>query len=550
MLRQTRLRSLPAIALAPIVVLAFALIATSCDSGDPEEVELPFARITVRLVSADAPDATVAITGTPDLSTGTVAVDDTLVLEPDAEYLGAVEVFDTDGVNVTSRIRGDAEGYQFLYGVLGISGIAIEVTDRESSYAGDTFGADLPVGLRFSLEVDDDVPRTNGSIRVRLGAFGPDRKNGATLDGPAIVDIELPVFVDAPLPTIPNEVITRATLTLEKSDGSERWIIDAINTFTLNLGSFDTPDNLTVTKCVPDAGGGPEICGPPPFSDPDFFTLLAGDYFGSWEFHDVNANEPRTDEIRDSGFRHRMAYRVNTGAGSIATLDSDRFGSPIGLEFRFSVPENVLVDGGMVAELIHFDETLGETKAQGASSSPRDLHFRLPMFIHQNGPIERVQRLVLTLQESGTDVTTTVDAYGDDAGVYQGRLDSLVITRCDTNACVRTDSLELAYSSTHTGSFTLYGYDGTTDVMTEIMDEGDLHEFVVQGPLDGILTRLDMDSNGDPIGFDVSISVPASGEAVGSARVILAHYGRVGFKFQGLTFSEPDVDFFIPVVFR
>lgn len=534
----------------PVAVLLVAMLATSCDSGGTEEVELPFARISIRLVSSEAPDATVAIAASPDFMTGTAAIDDTLFLEPGATYQGALEVFDSDGSNVTSRIRDDAEGYQFLYGVLGISGITLAVTDKESSYGGDTFGADLPVGLRFQLIVGDGVPRGDGSVRLRFGAFDPDRKNGVTLDGPAIIDVELPVFIDAPLPPIPNERITRATLTLERSDATEKWIIEAINTFTLDLGTFNTPDNLTVIKCVSDGAGGAEECGPPPFSDPDYFTLLPGEYVGSWELHDVVANEGRTDEIRDAGFRHLMAYRINTGAGVIATLDSDQFGSPLGLEFRVTVPENTIVVSGLVAELIHFDETLGESKAQGSSSSPRDMHFRMPMQVHQNGPVEDIRRLVLRLEEDGTDVVTTVDAYGDEVGVYQGRIDSLVITRCDTDSCVRTDSLELAHGSTHTGEFMLYGADNTTTVMTEVKEEGHLHEFVVAGPLEGILSRLDTDLNGRPIGFEVSVTVPGSGEATGSARITLAHYGRAGFKEQGPTASEPDVDFYIPVVFR
>ncbi len=534
------------------LLLSTLVLLAACDSEPAPEEELPLARIEVRLAPSAGTLITVSVAGTPDLATGTIAPPDTIVVQPDETYEAVAEFFDTAGANVTSRIRDNAEAWQLLYSVLDADGVHLQVTDSESAYGGDTFGADLPVGIRFELIVDETAPRGYGNIRLRVGQFGPGQKTGSTIVGSPLLDTTLPLFVDTPIPPIPNENITRARLRLDKDDGSESWVVDVVNTFSLNLGEFFIPDNLEIVRCVPDTGApSGETCGLGGLFDPLFITLRAGRYTGSWWLSDTLAATPLAPVIRESGTRHLFNYRSNL-PGAITITDTDAEGAPLGLEFTFDIPTNTIVRGGLTSTLFHFDPTKGETKAGGVSTSARDLQYRIQLLVQQNGFPEDVKRLVYTLERTDSDSLSRVTAVGGRFGVYDSDLESLEFEKCGgvgaSQVCEPTQQLDLRAGATYRGSIALEDSLGGDSSMREIMDEATLHLFAYLGFLGDSISTTDTDPNGEPVGFATEIAVPSpSADSTGDLQIRLLHYGRFAFKDVNRLDGETDLNFTFPV---
>lgn len=524
---------------------SLALIATiGCDTGDPTAEELPIVRVEFKLIPSEGEIQRVNVSDSES---------DSLYIDPSEEYIGQIDVFDADGTNVTSRIRENAERFQAFYSTPSGSGLTITITDTESSYGGNDFGADLPVGLSFSVDVDEEIERGLTSLTLRLLEFGDRTKSGSATSGEQVAEFVVPIYLDVPIPRIPNEPITRTLLTLTRTDMTERWIVEAANTFGLNLGQSTTPPNLSITQCLPSEPSGPPTdCDSPNVLDLTRITLLPGEYTGSWQLFEMDSGADLTTTIFETGRRHLFTYQNNLPADNLTITDADSSGQPIGLSFAYSVPTNTLVRGSFRVMLTHFDPAHNETKANGLSTSPRDLSYAIPMSIAQNGLPEYPPRMEVTFSRSDSDQYSRIVVVGEDQ-IFDEQLSSLTYESCsrvaEQDVCVVTDSLELVGNANYTGSVTLLDSDGGDSIMNEIVEEGQYHQFSFEGLLAGGINIVDLDVNGSPVGFSFDVTTPQAMSA-GSLRITLTHYGRFAFKESQSDENELDLSVAVDVSVR
>lgn len=181
---------------ASIVFLAFLLLMTGCDSEEPGgegpgEEEL-ITRVLLVLTRTDGTAGTVTAeaNSASGIGGGTGLNVGTLRLTAGATYSGTVQLFNGTE-ELSAEIEQEADEHQFFYTVSG--GLAGKVTftptDRDRN--------NLPVGLTFTVAVTADALGT-GTVRIQLGHYDDQRKDGTTVSSETDLDFEMPLQVVAP----------------------------------------------------------------------------------------------------------------------------------------------------------------------------------------------------------------------------------------------------------------------------------------------------------------------------------------------------------------
>ena len=180
-----------------LLLAALALAACDSDGLDRADERITDAVLTlspegdgptVRIVATDA-DAD----GDADFYTPTF-----VRLRAGTRYDGTLELRDGDA-DRTAEIRAEAETYLARIAVSPDAAGDAEPTDRESDYTDvDTNGADLPVGLRFRLDVSPNAAGA-GTVDVTLYHFDVGAKTSADgLSDATDLRAEFPVTFSPP----------------------------------------------------------------------------------------------------------------------------------------------------------------------------------------------------------------------------------------------------------------------------------------------------------------------------------------------------------------
>ena len=542
-----------------LVLGVLILLPLGCDSSDPEEEEVLITRVELLLLRTDVPDEAeriiASVQGDQGLMAGASIAADTLRFVPGTTYEGRIDLFDAAGQNITGQVRQEAENYQLFYTPEGANGIGVVVTDVESDYGGNEFGGDLRVGLAYTITVLEEAPGgDNGHLRLQVGQFGSGRKNGSTLTVAPIVDVRLPmVIVAPPVPVGPGtpEPITRAVLTLARTDGTETWTASVESLGGLGLGENITPSSLEIEMCAIDTGG-TATC-----TDEEVIMLVEGEYEGQWDLFDEATGTQLNEEITAEADWHQFFYSVNFGPNPFTFQDTDSNGLPLGLSFLLTVPRGVGVLGGsFTVNLRHYDPARGEVKDGQRASLASDMSFMLPLQVSPVGLPELITRAVLTLQRADTSETITLTAMRVEGLRIEGaEPDSLVVETCTgplgQQECTTGRTLSLASGATYTGTVEIFNDVTGEPVMEEIMNESFFHQFFYLGDLAEAFTITDTDPIDLPLGFNFRLDVPANtGIDAGIVQVILGHYepGPDNFKDGVRLSAVRDLDFSVQLV--
>ena len=326
---------------APRVFLVVALLISiaSCDGITAEE-EPEFARVDFRLrrVDGQAFISSAAAEARPSFSDPASIVFDTLQVLRGNNYEGFVRFFDQDGKDITAEVSTQKENRQIFYTLQGTEGVSISVVDEEREYGRNEFGESLPVGLRFILFVPLDSRESRGAMRFQLVEFPSQVKNGVDArGGMTTVDFDLPIVVD-PLPgPQPLDLITRAVLTMDPSDGSGTRTATIFNPNGLHLGAIEI-DTLRLQ--------------------------MATRYDGRIQLFNDQTGEELTEQIQaDAAF-----YQFFYGVFSFGTLimDMDENGFPFGQTFTYDLGRTSGFNTGFV-RLEQYDPNFGAEKVFSGS---------------------------------------------------------------------------------------------------------------------------------------------------------------------------------------
>jgi hypothetical protein len=178
--------------IAPAVALLFALGLSACDSNEPDddgpgEEEL-ITRVTMTLTPAGGGSA-VTITAENDSGIGEgggiVLTPSTLTLAANTTYTGSIELLDTiNNEDITEEVEEEDDEHQFFYTVSGLSGTTFTITDTD--------GNGLPVGLDYTVTTGS---AGTGTLRVQLGHYDDQPKDGTTVSDETDLDFTLPLAV-------------------------------------------------------------------------------------------------------------------------------------------------------------------------------------------------------------------------------------------------------------------------------------------------------------------------------------------------------------------
>jgi len=170
-----------------IKYLLFALImfTYACDSTEPDEgpgEEELITLVTVSLVS-DAGTLNFAASD-PDGDGAGFTIDD-MNLASNTTYQGSITFEDTvNGEDITEEVEEEADEHQVHY--LPSSGLNL------TAAINDTDSNELPLGLDFTLTTGD---ASTGTLRVVLGHYDDDPKDGTSLSDESDVDINYSVTI-------------------------------------------------------------------------------------------------------------------------------------------------------------------------------------------------------------------------------------------------------------------------------------------------------------------------------------------------------------------
>lgn len=174
------------------LVLAFLLVPfafTACDSTEPDEGPGEEELITKITLNLSAGGQTVTASANDPDGDGTGFQIDTITLASGTTYSGTIELSDEiNGEDITEEVEEEAEEHQFFYTVGGqaSSRVRVTITDKDDN--------GLPVGLEFTLAVTDGGA-TTGTLRVVLGHYDEEPKNGTDLSDETDVDVSFPIRV-------------------------------------------------------------------------------------------------------------------------------------------------------------------------------------------------------------------------------------------------------------------------------------------------------------------------------------------------------------------
>ena len=172
----------PRFSLYAFLLLAFSVtFLTACDSNDPEEIgageQEVISNVTVTLTGDDG--STVTAEAVFDAS-AVLESAETITLAPGVTYAGTIALRnrfadEPEEQDITAEVRAEAVEHQLFYGVSGVSGVTVTVTDDEADYADeneleDEPRAGVPVGLAFEVVVASDASGS-GQMNVVLGHY-------------------------------------------------------------------------------------------------------------------------------------------------------------------------------------------------------------------------------------------------------------------------------------------------------------------------------------------------------------------------------------------
>lgn len=177
-----------------VLLVALALTLTACDSTDPGEddagEEEVISNVTITLEN-QSDNSTVTAEAVFD-EAGVKQSAETLDVMAGATYSGSITLRNRfENEDITEEVEAEMEEHQFFYVVQGdvSDAVAVEVTDTD--------GNGNPVGLEFTVTVDD-AASGSGDLRVVLGHYDERSKQAdeTISDIPEIdIDFTYPVTV-------------------------------------------------------------------------------------------------------------------------------------------------------------------------------------------------------------------------------------------------------------------------------------------------------------------------------------------------------------------
>ena len=171
-----------------IILLAFSLVLTACDSTEPEDDDGPgeeevISNVTVTLEPAAGGDPVTAEAAFDE--TGVKQSAETLTLAAGATYNGMITLRDRfNDEDITEEIDEEREEHRFFYVIQGDVSDAVTVTIDDEDANG------RPVGLQFTVTVADDASGS-GELRVVLGHYDErPKQESETIDDIPETDID------------------------------------------------------------------------------------------------------------------------------------------------------------------------------------------------------------------------------------------------------------------------------------------------------------------------------------------------------------------------
>ncbi|MEM1095925.1 MAG: hypothetical protein AAGJ10_15110 [Bacteroidota bacterium] len=296
-----------------------------CDSTSPDPL-LP-TRAVFRLAEFnDQGGLVVNVEGDSDLRAPSAVESDTLVLVRGRRYAGRIEFFNAEGENITFALAENADLVEITYTPSGVPPFRFIRTDTEESYDGDLDGIDLPVGLRFEIEIPEDAPSlARGELRVQVLEYAPREKASG---GETVLwsDFSLPLIVSRPGPRYPTPIdrVTgiRLRFTTATTTGSASASMGYANQAGLQNGLTTQPSSRFT---LPRSG------------------LFVRGYEGALELDGIltggDVSRRITALIQEEGVWYQMRYTIegrSSFVGPIFIEDTDADGRPLGLAFRFT----------------------------------------------------------------------------------------------------------------------------------------------------------------------------------------------------------------------
>ena len=349
----------------PAALLCFLLVLVACDSKTALEDAGVVTRAQLDPTQDSSPNVTAWSSENEQGLVGGAMLSDTLRLISESRSNWKLRLFDASGNDLSTRVKADPESYQIFYRVDGIPDMKVLVTDKESDYAGNVIGGDLKVGLAFSIETPVVASRRTGTLRVQVGKFRGQQKNGSTLTVEPETDFFIPIHVE---PKTPPAQVTRLTVTLDRSDDLHRQVLEVHHSAGLDFdGAEIDRDSMNVDICTRSNRDASYTC-----QSLDSLVISRGEvYRGRIELVDKYRGEDFEDYVRENGDDYLFTFLLNFSPTGILIKDADSMNRPIGLNFDWHVPTNILYRGTMQLRFLEFDPAAGGDKGQ--NRSPREL---------------------------------------------------------------------------------------------------------------------------------------------------------------------------------
>ena len=192
-------------AAAGALALGLALTTSACDSTEPDDGggEQEFITgVTITMTNAAVASDVVTLTATDaDGDGGGIVFSPArATLRPGATYTATVRLVDAvNNTVVSDEIAEEAEDHLFRYTFTPAAAGTVTVTDRESQYAANAVGSDLPVGLAFRVTT---AAGATGQATLNATLFhfeDPATKSSATATSDERdLDIDFPVTFSGP----------------------------------------------------------------------------------------------------------------------------------------------------------------------------------------------------------------------------------------------------------------------------------------------------------------------------------------------------------------
>jgi len=290
-------------------LIVFTVLA--CDSNDPDPTPvITQAVLTLERTDADATfdprkSQTIRIDGLPNPTTT-----DTFYVVRGASYEGNIRFFDADGFDQTATVRLAQETSAVSYTLTGINTVQLVSTDQESDYGPNVIGDDLPVGLEYTVAVEENASIAEGTLRVQLERFANELKGSGTPQN-VEVDFTLPLRLLRPGAQAPStpDLITSLTLGFRSGGGIQ---IGRTNPGGYHVFSIDSLEN----------------------------SLMAGTTYAS-TFEPFNeAGESLANKIKAEGSWYQVFYELEGAAADSADIivtDTDVDDLPLGLTYSMEI---------------------------------------------------------------------------------------------------------------------------------------------------------------------------------------------------------------------